>query len=79
MWTLLFQIRLLLWRNWLIKKRHPLSLLSEILLPIGFIFLVVWLQGLDPDIQMNESTYTCPRQASISPTMFIPEDPDSHR
>ncbi|CAK9108749.1 ABC transporter A family member 1 (ABC transporter ABCA.1) (AtABCA1) (ABC one homolog protein 1) (AtAOH1) [Durusdinium trenchii] len=73
------QTRLLVWKNYVLKKRHPMSTLSEILLPLGFVALVVWMQTLDPDVNKEEAFFTCPRQSSISPTLLFPEDPEEHK
>ncbi len=72
------QTRLLLWRNAILKLRHPWSTLSEILLPLGFVWLVVWLQTLDKDKHVDAANYTCPRQSPVSETLFVPKDPDDH-
>lgn len=77
-WVLVNQVKLLLWKNYVLKKRHLLSTLSEILLPIAFVLLVVWLQTLDPDKQLSEQHYTCPRRTPLSPTVLFPVDPDDH-
>jgi len=73
---LLGQTRLLLWKNWLLKKRHLASTLSEVLVPLAYVCLVVWLQTKDPDVEIPEEVYTCPRRSSISPTLLFPEDPE---
>lgn len=68
------QVRLLLWRNFIMKKRNPFSTLSEIVLPILFIWLLITLRKLDKDVEMESMNYTCPRQSPLSPSLFLPED-----
>ena len=63
-------LRLLLWKNALLKRRNVFSALSEVLLPLSFILLLVWLQTLDKDKDMKERDWTCPQQSAFSPTLF---------
>src|SRR5262245_5988471 len=67
-------LRLLLWKNMVLKRRNLFSAFSEILLPLSFIFLLVWLQTLDKDKNMPERDYTCPQQSAFSPTLLSSED-----
>jgi len=49
------------------------STLSEFILPLGFVWLVVYLQKLDPDVEIEEGSYTCPRQSPLSPVLLAPK------
>lgn len=61
---------LLLGKNLVERRRNLVSTLSEILLPLCFIFLLVWLQHFDKDSTVLERDYTCPQQSAMSPTLL---------
>ncbi|KAF1328207.1 Atp-binding protein, partial [Globisporangium splendens] len=44
--------RTLLWKNWMIKKRHPYATLLEVLLPVLFIILLSALNGLTSNVDV---------------------------
>uniref|UniRef100_K3W614 ABC transporter domain-containing protein n=1 Tax=Globisporangium ultimum (strain ATCC 200006 / CBS 805.95 / DAOM BR144) TaxID=431595 RepID=K3W614_GLOUD len=45
-------IRTLLWKNWMLKKRHPYATLLEVLLPVLFIILLSALKGLTSNVDV---------------------------
>jgi hypothetical protein len=67
----------LLRKNYLLKRAHPLSLLSEIVLPLAFVLLLVGLQRLDRDRAIPARDYTCPRATAFSPTLLMPSPNDT--
>ncbi len=72
--SLFSQLKILLWKNWLLKLRNPKSTLSEVVLPLAFVWLVVWLQHFDPDKDIKEEAFTCPRRSSLSKTLLFPKE-----
>ncbi|KAH9254619.1 hypothetical protein BASA81_007376 [Batrachochytrium salamandrivorans] len=64
------KLLLLLGKNLVERRRNLVSTLSEILLPLCFIFLLVWLQHFDKDSTVLERDYTCPQQSAMSPTLL---------
>jgi len=65
-------LAILLGKNFKLKRANPWWTLSEILLPLAFIFLLVGLQRLDKDQRMPARDYTCPRATAFSPTLLVP-------
>uniref|UniRef100_A0AAV1TLF6 ABC transporter domain-containing protein n=1 Tax=Peronospora matthiolae TaxID=2874970 RepID=A0AAV1TLF6_9STRA len=47
-------IRVLLWKNWMLKRRHPVATLMEIALPCVFILLMGSLKTLVDDVDVPE-------------------------
>ncbi|CAH0482415.1 unnamed protein product [Peronospora belbahrii] len=50
--TMWLFIRALLWKNWKLKRRHPIATLMEIALPCFFILLLGLLKGLVEDVHV---------------------------
>lgn len=52
------RFKLLLWKNWIIQKRHKFQTLVEILLPVLFASLLVIIRDLAPaDVVQNATIY----------------------
>jgi ATP-binding cassette, subfamily A (ABC1), member 3 len=50
---------LLLWKNWVIQKRHPIQTVVEIALPVLFCSLLILIRVLvDPGTMQPETHYT---------------------
>uniref|UniRef100_A0A8C9R6I7 ATP binding cassette subfamily A member 4 n=1 Tax=Scleropages formosus TaxID=113540 RepID=A0A8C9R6I7_SCLFO len=48
------QIRLLLWKNWTLRKRQKIRFLAEILWPVALFIGLVWLRNANPLYQQHE-------------------------
>ncbi|CAI5747314.1 unnamed protein product [Peronospora destructor] len=47
-------IHTLLWKNWMLKRRHPVATFMEIALPCIFIFIMSLLKMLEDDVNVPE-------------------------
>eukprot|EP00924_Labyrinthula_sp_SR-Ha-C_P013122 snap_masked-scaffold_12-processed-gene-10.18-mRNA-1 protein AED:0.83 eAED:0.83 QI:0/0/0/0.33/1/1/3/0/1215 len=70
----LHQIKLLLWKEYREFRAASWSYLVDLIIPMGFILLLVWLHTLDPDEQLSSKIYTVNATSSVSPTLFLPKD-----
>ncbi|XP_060088217.1 retinal-specific phospholipid-transporting ATPase ABCA4 [Heteronotia binoei] len=52
--SFLRQVRLLLWKNWILRKRQKLRLLVEILWPLSLFLVLVWLRRANPVYRQHE-------------------------
>jgi len=50
------KIYLLLWKHWLIQKRHPLQLITELVMPLLVAWLMVTIRGLKNPVYFNADT-----------------------
>ncbi|XP_066480655.1 retinal-specific phospholipid-transporting ATPase ABCA4 [Tiliqua scincoides] len=48
------QVRLLLWKNWILRKRQKLRLLVELLWPLSLFLVLVWLRRANPLYRQHE-------------------------
>uniref|UniRef100_A0A674GWN4 P-type phospholipid transporter n=1 Tax=Taeniopygia guttata TaxID=59729 RepID=A0A674GWN4_TAEGU len=48
------QVRLLLWKNWILRKRQKLRFLVELLWPLSLFFVLVWLRKANPLYRQHE-------------------------
>ncbi|XP_054835800.1 retinal-specific phospholipid-transporting ATPase ABCA4 [Eublepharis macularius] len=48
------QVRLLLWKNWILRKRQKLRLLVELLWPLSLFLVLVWLRRANPVYRQHE-------------------------
>uniref|UniRef100_A0A8C3CXB9 P-type phospholipid transporter n=1 Tax=Cairina moschata TaxID=8855 RepID=A0A8C3CXB9_CAIMO len=48
------QIRLLLWKNWILRKRQKLRLLVELVWPLSLFLALVWLRKANPLYRQHE-------------------------
>ncbi|XP_025018889.1 retinal-specific ATP-binding cassette transporter [Python bivittatus] len=48
------QVRLLLWKNWILRKRQKLRLLVELLWPISLFLVLAWLRKVSPVYHQHE-------------------------
>ncbi|XP_039195689.1 retinal-specific phospholipid-transporting ATPase ABCA4 isoform X2 [Crotalus tigris] len=48
------QVRLLLWKNWILRKRQKLRLLVELLWPVSLFLVLVWLRKVTPVYHKHE-------------------------
>uniref|UniRef100_A0ABM5G8V5 Retinal-specific phospholipid-transporting ATPase ABCA4 n=1 Tax=Pogona vitticeps TaxID=103695 RepID=A0ABM5G8V5_9SAUR len=48
------QVRLLLWKNWILRKRQKLRLLVELLWPLSLFLVLVWLRSINPLYRQHE-------------------------
>ncbi|OXB57938.1 hypothetical protein ASZ78_003924 [Callipepla squamata] len=48
------QIRLLLWKNWILRKRQKLRILVEIIWPLSLFLALVWLRKANPLYRQHE-------------------------
>ena len=60
------RFRLLLWKNWVVQKRHKIQTLVEIALPVFFASLLVVIRHLAPaDVYHNATIYPAYRIAKL--------------
>jgi len=60
-------IVLLLWKNWLIQKRHKIQILIELSLPIMLVGVLVFLRSLtDPVARTEDTIYDGRYQPTLS-------------
>ncbi|XP_053104298.1 retinal-specific phospholipid-transporting ATPase ABCA4 isoform X2 [Hemicordylus capensis] len=52
--SFLRQVRLLLWKNWILRKRQKLRLLVELLWPLSLFLVLVWLRKANPLYRHHE-------------------------
>ncbi|XP_062988617.1 retinal-specific phospholipid-transporting ATPase ABCA4 [Elgaria multicarinata webbii] len=52
--SFLRQVSLLLWKNWILRKRQKLRLLIELLWPLSLFFVLVWLRNVNPVYRQHE-------------------------
>ncbi|XP_077189048.1 retinal-specific phospholipid-transporting ATPase ABCA4 isoform X2 [Paroedura picta] len=52
--SFLRQVRLLLWKNWILRKRQKLRLLVEILWPLSLFLVLVWLRSANPVYRQHD-------------------------
>uniref|UniRef100_A0A803TLI3 ATP binding cassette subfamily A member 4 n=1 Tax=Anolis carolinensis TaxID=28377 RepID=A0A803TLI3_ANOCA len=52
--SFLRQVRLLLWKNWTLRKRQKLRLLVELLWPLSLFLALVWLRSINPVYRQHE-------------------------
>ncbi|XP_027550074.1 retinal-specific ATP-binding cassette transporter isoform X3 [Neopelma chrysocephalum] len=48
------QVRLLLWKNWILRKRQKLRFLVELVWPLSLFFALVWLRKANPLYRQHE-------------------------
>uniref|UniRef100_A0A8C9NGG6 P-type phospholipid transporter n=1 Tax=Serinus canaria TaxID=9135 RepID=A0A8C9NGG6_SERCA len=48
------QVRLLLWKNWILRKRQKLRFLVELLWPLSLFLALVWLRKVNPLYRQHE-------------------------
>ncbi|XP_070797170.1 retinal-specific phospholipid-transporting ATPase ABCA4 [Pituophis catenifer annectens] len=48
------KVRLLLWKNWILRKRQKLRLLVELLWPVSLFLVLVWLRKVTPVYHKHE-------------------------
>uniref|UniRef100_A0A8D2INN2 P-type phospholipid transporter n=1 Tax=Varanus komodoensis TaxID=61221 RepID=A0A8D2INN2_VARKO len=48
------QVSLLLWKNWILRKRQKLRLLIELLWPLSLFLVLVWLRSVNPVYRQHE-------------------------
>ncbi|XP_058033573.1 retinal-specific phospholipid-transporting ATPase ABCA4 [Ahaetulla prasina] len=48
------KVRLLLWKNWILRKRQKLRLLIELLWPVSLFLVLVWLRKVTPVYHKHE-------------------------
>ncbi|KAJ7395294.1 retinal-specific atp-binding cassette transporter isoform x1 [Pitangus sulphuratus] len=48
------QVRLLLWKNWILRKRQKLRFLVELIWPLSLFFALVWLRKANPLYRQHE-------------------------
>uniref|UniRef100_A0A3P9LPF3 Uncharacterized protein n=1 Tax=Oryzias latipes TaxID=8090 RepID=A0A3P9LPF3_ORYLA len=58
------QIRLLLWKNWTLRKRQKKRFLVEIFWPVLLFVGLVWLRKANPLYQQHECEQPCPQLGS---------------
>ncbi|XP_033006988.1 retinal-specific phospholipid-transporting ATPase ABCA4 [Lacerta agilis] len=52
--SFLRQVRLLLWKNWILRKRQKLRLLVELVWPMSLFLILVWLRSANPLYHQHE-------------------------
>ncbi|XP_052522361.1 retinal-specific phospholipid-transporting ATPase ABCA4 isoform X3 [Tympanuchus pallidicinctus] len=52
--SFLRQIRLLLWKNWILRKRQKLRILVELIWPLSLFLALVWLRKANPLYRQHE-------------------------
>nr|XP_034977878.1 retinal-specific phospholipid-transporting ATPase ABCA4 [Zootoca vivipara] len=52
--SFLRQVRLLLWKNWILRKRQKLRLLVELVWPMSLFLILVWLRSANPLYRQHE-------------------------
>uniref|UniRef100_A0A8C2T8K0 P-type phospholipid transporter n=1 Tax=Coturnix japonica TaxID=93934 RepID=A0A8C2T8K0_COTJA len=52
--SFLRQIRLLLWKNWILRKRQKLRILVELIWPLSLFLVLVWLRKANPLYRQHE-------------------------
>ncbi|XP_025893681.1 retinal-specific ATP-binding cassette transporter [Nothoprocta perdicaria] len=62
------QVRLLLWKNWVIRKRQKLRLLVELVWPLSLFLALVWLRKANPVYRQHECHF--PNKAMPSAGML---------
>lgn len=55
--TALAKLRLLLWKNFLIQKRHKIHTFVDIFLPVIVITFCAWLQSMTGTEKLKQVTY----------------------
>ena len=62
------RFKLLLWKNWVVQKRHKIQTLVEIALPVFFASLLVIIRDLAPaDVYQNATVYPAYRLSQNLP------------
>ncbi len=62
------RFKLLLWKNWVVQKRHKIQTLVEIALPVFFASLLVIIRDLAPaDVSHNATVYPAYRLSQNLP------------
>lgn len=51
------KVRLLLWKNWLLQKRHKIHTIVDIFLPVFFFLFCAWVQSKDGVYPENQTVY----------------------
>jgi len=51
---------LLMWKNWILKKRHVIGMLAEILLPLVFTAVLVLVRQIVSSDSIDKPTYFDP-------------------
>lgn len=65
------KFKLLMWKNWVLQKRHKLQTVIEILAPVVFATLMVLVRSLvEPDV-MNEVHYDSFKPSNVTPPLSI--------
>lgn len=55
----LLQIRCVLWKNYLLKRRRFVSTMVEVVLPLFLFLLLVWIRARHPPINVPPSLSMC--------------------
>ena len=60
------KFRLLLWKNYILQKRHPIQTVVQILLPILFVLLLLWIRLSAEPTHHNKIVYQAFRPTNIT-------------
>lgn len=65
--TVIAKLRLLLWKNLLLQRRHKIHTIVDIFLPVGFFIFCAWLQSTIPVQHIKETTFPSLPVNSLEP------------
>jgi len=63
------KLKLLLWKNWVVQKRHKIQTVSEVALPVFFASLLIIIRDLAPANRYPEPTFYPPIDINHMPNI----------
>ena len=64
------QLNAIMWKNWLVKRSHPVTLFAEIMLPVFFMALLMLIKTITTVLTSPAVAYYC-GQVNILPNVSI--------